>query len=283
MSMEDKGVFQFGISYDYNFLNTLKEGNNTLRDNTRKRITHSALLNLSYNITNNWAFEVLLTWVNQKREISSAFGVNLSETTGIGDWVVLSRYKFVNNKTLSISSGIGLKLPTGKSDITSSNGIVFNADIQPGSNTLDYIVMSSLDLKTSFRESFSVFSRIVYRVTGENDQYQEVNRYKFGNELQFFLGATDQFLLFKQIFNPSISVKYRNAQRDLLNGRDIPNTGGDWIFLIPRFSLELTNRMALNSSVEVPIYANLKGIQLTPTYRFNVGIIYKFKKREKIL
>ncbi len=282
MSILEKGMFQVGLSYDYNNLNTLKEGNIELDDNSRKRITQSVLLNLGYNITENWTVEALLTWVNQKREISSPFGVNLSETKGIGDWIVLSRYRFVNNDKIEVSSGLGLKLPIGKHDLKNSQGIVLNADIQPGGNALDYIFMSTISRKFNFRRSFIFSSRFVYRIAGENNEYQKINKYKFGNEFQFFLTVSDQFLLLKQVFSANLSVKYRNAKNDLINNNKIPNTGGNWLFLIPKISYNITPNILVNSGVEIPLSANVTGLQLSPSYRFNLGIVFRLNNNKLI-
>ena len=69
MEILDKGSFQFSLNYDYNNLNTLNSGTETLDDDSRLRITHSVLLNMSYSITNRLSIEGLLTWVNQRRNI----------------------------------------------------------------------------------------------------------------------------------------------------------------------------------------------------------------------
>ena len=70
LAMLEKGNAQIGIYYDYNNLNTLNFETDKLNDNSRLRITHSMLFNLSYAITDNLSIEGLFTWVNQRRKIS---------------------------------------------------------------------------------------------------------------------------------------------------------------------------------------------------------------------
>ena len=54
MPISEKGILQIGVNYDYNNLNTLNSGTETLNDNSRLRTTHSVLLNASYAITNKF-------------------------------------------------------------------------------------------------------------------------------------------------------------------------------------------------------------------------------------
>ena len=52
---QGKGFFQIGINYDFNNLNTLNSGTQKLNDNSRKRITHSILLNSGYSFSDRFS------------------------------------------------------------------------------------------------------------------------------------------------------------------------------------------------------------------------------------
>jgi hypothetical protein len=276
----EKGIMQVGISYDYNNLNTLKEGSKELDDRNRLRVTHSFLVNLGYSITNNLSVEALLSWVNQRRRILTNNA--LSQSSGVGDAILLARYKLLDKNNWTFSFGGGLKLPTGAADKKNDLGITLNADLQPGSNALDAIFLTSISKQFNFRKSLTFSSRLTYRKTGVNNQYQKVNKYKFGNETQFFVSATDQFLLFNQIFNSSLILKYRHVLGDEINSKEISNTGGQWVFLSPSLSLRLMENVSFSSSLELPIYSKVEGIQLTPTYRFNFGVSIELFKPNRI-
>lgn len=282
MSILEKGTIQFGLNYDLNSLKTLKEGGKKLDDSSRERITSSVLLNLGYNITDDWTIEGLLTWVRQRREIFTLFGSSLSQTNGVGDAIILTRYRYLNSVEFSASAGFGLKLPTGSHDIKSPQGILFNADLQPGSNSLDYVFITSLSKKFKFRRTFLLSSRVVYRLAGKNKEYQNVNTYKFGDELQVFLGISDQFLVFNEMISSSISFKYRNSGEDLINENKVPSTGGDWLFLVPNLIYRINKSVDFVVGGEIPLYSNVVGTQLTPTYRFNIGVVFKLYKKIKL-
>jgi len=279
-----KGSFQIGINYDYNNLNTLKFGKEKLDDNSRLRITHSALLNVNYSILNNLSVEGLFTYVNQRRKITQFGNENLDQTSGIGDAVFLTMYRFQLKKiqNLEFNIGIGVKVPLGSTTEKSDEGIVLNADLQPGSNTWDVIYLMSMGKSFNFRPSFQVGGRILYRATGVNNSYYGNTTYKFGNEFLSFLSFSDVFVAFKTLVSPSLSLKYRKAVKDELDGFFINNTGGNFVSLIPNLDIDITPNIIFSTKAELPIISNVDGTQLAPTYRITTGILLKLESKPVI-
>ncbi len=282
LAILEKGTTQIGISHDYNNLNTLNSGSEKLNDDSRLRITHSVLVNFSYAISDKFSVEGLFTWVNQRRKITQFGNENLDQTSGVGDGILLARYNFSNaiGKNSDLNVGIGAKLPLGSSTETNDQGITLNADLQPGSNAWDLIYWSSFSKNFDFRPTFSLSSRLIFRNTGTNNSYFGDSTYKFGNEFQAFIGFSDQFLLFKTIANPSISFKYRNSRKDKTGGFDLDNTGGNWVSIIPNFSINIKTNIVFSTKAELPIYSNVDGTQLTPTYRITTGFIFTLSPKK---
>ncbi|WP_397363732.1 hypothetical protein [Olleya sp. R77988] len=285
LNISKKGTIQIGLAYDYNNLNTLNSGTENLEDNSRLRVTHSFLINTGYSISNNISVETLFTWINQRRKISQFGNENFDQTSGIGDAVLLLKYNFSNllGKNSNLNIGLGAKIPFGSSTETNAIGITLNSDLQPGSNTWDTIYYTFISKNLNIRPSFGFFSKIIYRNTGTNNTYLNTLKYKFGNEFQAFLGFSDQFLLFKTLSNSSLSFKYRIAEKDRLDGFELENTGGKWLFLLPNFSLNITKSLSINTKVEIPIYSNVDGTQLTPSFRISSGILLKIDRKQKLL
>ena len=285
LDISEKGTVQVGLNYDYNNLNTLNSGTENLNDDSRLRITHSVLLNAGYSITDRLSAEVLFTWVNQRRKISQFEDENLDQTSGVGDAVFLMKYNFPKllGENSAFNIGLGTKIPLGSSTETNDIGITLNSDLQPGSNAWDIIYYALLSKNLNIRPSLNIFSRIIYRSTGTNDSYLESLEYKFGNEFQAFIGFTDQFLLFKTLSNPSLSFKYRSAEKDAIDGLDIESTGGKWVFLVPNFSINITPSISFNTKAELPIYSDVDGTQLTPTFRISTGFLINFAHKKSIL
>ena len=272
-----KGTIQLNLNYDCNHLNTLKNGNDKLDDNSRLRTTSAVLLNVAYSFTSNLAIEGLFTWVEQSREITQFGNTNIARTSGIGDGVLLAKYKFDDllGATSFFTLGVGAKIPIGSTTETTNQGILLNADLQPGSGAWDAILWSQVSKSFKFRESMNFSSRIVYRVTGVNNSYLEITSYEFGDELQVYLSVLDQFNVLDSYFIPSLTFKYRNASQDKIGGFELDNTGGNWVFVSPALSYNITPKLAVNVTSELPIYSNVIGTQLTPTYRITGGLLYK--------
>jgi hypothetical protein len=280
-----KGVFQLGIQYDYNNLNTLNFESRKLNDNSRLRITHSILINADYAISDKFSVEGLFTWVNQRRLISQFGNENLDVTSGIGDAVILFKYnlKDILAKNSSLNLGIGAKVPLGSSTKKSSQNITLNADLQPGSNAWDIIYWSLFSKTFNFRPTFNAFTRFIYRQTGVNKSYFGDSTYEFGDEFQFFIGISDQFSALKTKVFPGISFKYRKSQQDKIGGFDIENTGGHWVTVMPSFGINITPNLIYSAKAEIPIYSFVEGTQLTPTYRLTTGLLLKITPKTKVI
>jgi len=273
---EGQGSWQIGLTYDYNNLNTLKAGWQTLDDDARQRETHSLLINMGYAFSSAWSVEALLTWVNQTRTITQFENRNFTETSGIGDGVFLLKYALFNpvgpNSILNL--GAGTKAPIGDSDLTTPDGLLITADLQPGSGAWDGIGWASLAKQTPWRPSGSLAASFTYRATGKNDAYlNNTATYEFGDELQATVGYTDQVFLWQSVLiNPGIVLRYRKAWQDRIDDQQIPNTGGEWLFLRPEFAASLTPSLALLGRIELPLFSYVDGTQVTPTSRISLGI-----------
>jgi hypothetical protein len=278
----EKGASQIGVFYDYNNLNTLNEGERKLNDNSRKRITNSILLNFSYNFTDRFLVEGLLSWVNQQRDISQSGTVNFEETKGFGDGVFLFRYLFLNQQKQSLSFGLGGKIPIGSTKEVNKQGILLNADLQPGSNAFDFIFTSTYSTSLQFRKSMSFILRSTYRNTGVNSEYLGITEYEFGDEFQCFIGVSDRFLVGKELVDVSLLFKYRNATSDKLNNNIVANTGGNWVFFNPSVSFQILPSVNFSTRIDVPIYSIVTGLQLTPTFRINTGFSIQILRQKEI-
>jgi hypothetical protein len=278
---EGSGSLLVGLNYDYNNLNTLNAGSNRLDDDSRKRITNSMLLNLGYAFTDRISVEALLTWVNQTRTISQFGNGSFTETSGIGDAVLLAKYALLDilGSQTVLNLGAGAKVPLGKSDLTTEEGFQLTADLQPGSGAWDALGWLSVAKNLNFRPSAILSGSITYRMTGKNNSYLNgASVYEFGNVIQGNISYTDQVLLFNAIVNPGLVLKYRKASEDEIDASEIPNTGGEWVFIRPELAVALSPDISVSSRLEVPIYSYVEGTQLTPTTRFTVGVSYTFRK-----
>ncbi len=274
-----KNTWQFSLAGDLNTLSTLKEGSQELDDDSRQRKTFSALLKSSYSFTDRFFVEGLFSWVTQERIITQQAGfTDYDKTQGIGDAVLLVNYTYLNKGSLKLTGGIGPKLPTGASDLKDENGLTLNADLQPGSGAWDGIFLHRIQFTNTFRKSQNYFINFTYRYAGVNNKYLGSEQYQFGNEVQLISGIADQFLIGSSLFSFGLNARYRSVNKDQFNSQTLPNTGGQWLFIMPVAGWHIRSNIILGINGELPLYAHVDGTQLSPTYRINGSIYYSFSK-----
>ena len=270
------GELQVGLTYELNVLKDVYSGSIRLDDDFRKRTVNSFILEANYGISERFSVSSLFTFINQSRNIST-YG-NLSSnlnTSGLGDAVLLLKYNivpldFANQFELSI--GGGLKLPIGNSTLL-SEGILIPADMQPGSGSWDGILWGYVSKGFVPIIPLNVFINISYRANGTNNRFGAgfQQGYSFGNELFINIGAgyrTDAFLDFSFMF------RYRNTTKDNFDGAEVPNTSGNWLYLVPGVNGKLSDNFTARLSGQIPVYRNLSGTQLTTTYTAALGLFY---------
>ena len=278
------GALQMDLSYDLNYLSTLKNGADLYPDENRERITQSILLKAGYSITNWLAVDALFSFVSQTRNITYQEVLNNVNTKGIGDAVIITKLILtrLQETGMEIQLGAGPKVPLGKTNMQDVRGITLNADLQPGSGSWDFITWGLFMRQLNFRPSATVSARIVGRFNGSNREYLGTQNYRFGNSFQVYGGIGDQLLLGNQIFSASLSVRYRIAWADEINGVMLDNTGGQWINLIPALGWSIGQNSMIQLVPEIPLVSIVNGIQLTPTFRLQAGIYHTFGRKKEV-
>ncbi len=274
LSPQQLGTWQLNTSYDLNTLSTLKSGTEVLDDDSRQRQTHSFLLQVGYTFSRRWSGEVFISYVRQERRIRQFGQEDFTFTQGIGDAVALVKYQLLAQDNNSLFLGLGVKAPTGASDLRSQQGLRLNADLQPGSGAWDALFWSQYQTSFSFRPSLSWLLTGIYTTKGTNEQYLGNQAYQFGQEVQLITRLSDQFLVGKQLLNPSLALRYRYVDVDEQNGETVPGTGGNWIFLRPGLGWPISPKLSVATSLELPLRAEVVDTQVTPSSRFQIGISY---------
>jgi len=272
------GTLQMEFSYDLNFLSTFKTGTEVYEDGTRQRITQSFLVKTGYSINRWFAVDALFSYVLQGRKISFNDQIDQVNTHGLGDAVVMAKFILSNisESGSEFQLGIGPKLPLGRTDLTNNLDITLNADMQPGSGSWDLITWAYYARQFAIRPTMVASARVVGRFNGMNREYLGSQTYSFGNSIQLYLGIGDQVVWRNRILSPSLSLRYRYAAGDRINDQDLDNTGGQWINVLPALSWHLSPRSILHFVPEIPLYSNVGGTQLTPTFRMQVGFYHSF-------
>lgn len=272
------------LTYNYNSLTDLLDNTRKLDDDTRKRTTHSFILESSYGINYRLSVTTIFSFIQQERRIFLAGQEDPSDiltSNGIGDAMVLLKYNLLSledGKKSIITVGAGPKFPIGSST-TTDNGILLPADMQSGTGAWD-MVLWGYYYKDFLPKRFNFFATASYRLTGRNVRYKTLGDeqgYKFGNEMVAKLGTSYRS---EKVLDYSLVFQYRSISPDEYTV-PIPSTGGKWFDLVPGLNVRFKEQFAFRLSSELPVYRNLNGTQLTTTFKLLFSLLYKFDTNKK--
>ncbi|MCP5050603.1 MAG: transporter [bacterium] len=268
-AMDENKQWHFQLMYKYHAINDLVEGTQTVHDDTdRKRIAQSVFLEIQYSLGRNISAVALLNFTGHKREvgISSSSGV---DTRGLGDSMLSIQYtpfRDVGGKSPELSIGGGVKAPTGRDKVELTG--VAAEDMQPGTGSWDVIGWGFLTKRFQFIRGLELFAGASFRVNGTNGR-----DYRFGNELISSFGAR---LKTRGLLDYSLHARYRWSDSDKRFGGNVPNTGGNWLYLVPQLTVKAGKNFGFKTEVELPVYRKLNGFrQFTSTFLLSLSVFYE--------
>jgi hypothetical protein len=110
----------------------------------RPTFSHEADFNFTWGFYRDFDLTVLLPIVTNRFDTAGTPAVG---GTGFGDAMVLVKYRFYRRDskrgTTQSSVTFGPKIPTGRTDLTATNGDLFPAGLQPGSGSADWFVAAN--------------------------------------------------------------------------------------------------------------------------------------------
>jgi hypothetical protein len=75
---------------------------------------------------------------------------------------------------------------------------------------------------------------------------------------------------------PTLQINSRFVQKDSGDAADTFSTGGTLVYVTPGFIVPINESLSVYSSLQIPVYQNVNGIQLTPSYIFSLGAHLNF-------
>lgn len=276
---------QFLVTYDINSIRDLVAVDQLLEDDTRNRQTNSLLLEMNYGLSDRFSFAAVVPYITQVRTINGFEGFQeVTQTQGLGDLVFLLKYRVTpndNNLNHSFVIGAGPKLPTGKTDFVNNNGLILQADMQPGSGSLDGFLWSFYQKSGLFSPALSLVNVMTFRKSGKNTSYNGSQTYEFGDEFQFNLGLNYNVFTVRWPVDFFVFGRYRSQTEDFIDGNTFPSTGGKWVYVIPGVNVAFHPDMAFRFTSDIPVYWKLDGTQLTTSSKFTFSLFYNLSLAKK--
>jgi hypothetical protein len=201
--------------------------------------------------------------------------------TGIGDIAVMARYTFLKKEdpdsTTILAVLAGVKLPTGKTDARTSDGMDYlDSHMQPGTGSTDYLV--GLSYSHSLQR-FSLASNLLGTIATSGKF--GVTQHQFGNALNYDL--TGKYRVAPGVFAPTepqwfaaLGINGELRDREKEDHQTVIDSGGNTVYLSPGLQLAMAAHWVVDLSYQRAVYHHLYGTQLGETYKVVTGVTYLF-------
>lgn len=225
---------------------------------------------------------------------------------GIGDLTLLGQYRFFNNRTTQTEAALllGIKIPTGRTNVNDAFGERFETEFQPGTGSWDGL------FGLAFTQRFGAWSfdtSVLYQLatTGAQDTdlgdrflYNAAVSYRIYGGIFAPAGRMNAGALPEPMYHggPKERQRHHHAEPpaprgpalDLVlelngewHGQEVtagvkePNSGGNVVYLSPGFRLSM-DKWSSFVSVGIPVINHVNGIQAEPDWRLLTGVAVNF-------
>ncbi len=236
---------------------------------------------LDYSFSPDWGVNVQLPWINRNHSTlgtgsdGSAVADTAydSRTASLGDVKVVGRYQgFSPQRNFGIM--FGLKLPTGShteagistDPANPGAAAIIDRGLQPGSGTTDAIL--GVYYFDTLNKNWDWFGQAtVQAALNSSDQYKPGTGYNLNLGVRYMgYGAVI----------PQLQLNTRYVQHDTGAQADTISTGGTLMYLSPGLVVPVSKRASVYGFVQLPVYQDVRGVQLTPRYSASIGARYAF-------
>ena len=262
-----KNYFSVSSSYVHSYSDTYFKGNSEYDfDYLENTKFDFGLLNFSYGLSNKLSISTEIGYFINK-SMDFTFIDATRKASGLGDAAIDLKYQVANLKKhlASITASVKTSVPIGQFDQMDKN-VILPIDIQPSSGSFKLKTALSLS-KRFYGSKFSLNSFI----STEFSQRINTDRtdYKYGNLYSFVFSTSHNTT--KKI-NTGLGLNFTLREKAINRDIIVESTGGTFINVQPRISYLLPENFGISTSVNIPIYRNVYGIQLTNKYILVLGI-----------
>jgi hypothetical protein len=270
----------FSLAYDFNDLHTIFSGSEKLISDERARLSHNILFRFQYAFSNRISMGFSLPYVfRTENNTESVSSFSSLASSGLGDILLQLNYAIKKSGMTNILVSSAIKIPSGSNEEVNEFGFTLPSDLQPGTGSWDLVFAGLTEVNSIWGGHVNFNILLSARFNGEGTRFEAKQSYQFGHAFQLISGLNYEFILKKNYLIPSVNISYRRTLRDLTNEALTPNTGGDWVNLVPGISLYLSNYTFLFSSA-IPIFRYLEGTQLTSSYQVYFQVEYTIKSKD---
>ena len=234
-----------------------------------KTLNRNALLGLEYGFAPDWSAELVLPYSNREHlHIHHHLGTPIPEAwqfDDIGDARLKLRYQPAGRHAGELSWNLqgGLKLPTGRTDVRNADGDPAERSLQPGSGTTDLLLGGGLAYAPLSLPG-SLFANLSLQTPFDaHDGYQP--GWRTGVQAGWLIPVHGKLDLILQG-----NFLYVNHDRGIDAEPD--DSGRTEAALVPGLAYAWSRNLSVYGQLELPIYQDVNGVQLTHDYALSLGL-----------
>jgi hypothetical protein len=234
-----------------------------------KTINRNLLMGLEYGFDQDWSVGLVLPYSNREHS-HNHYDQGMPELESwqfddLGDVRLNLRYQPKSHHAgdLTWSLNGGLKLPTGKIDVRNADGEEAERSVQPGTGTTDLLLGGGLAYAPLSLPGNLFANASAQLPLNDRDGYQP--GWRAGLQAGWQYPVTGKLDLLLQ-------ASYLHIGRDDGVNAEPKESGRTQVAVVPGISYAWTRNLNLFAQVELPVYQDVNGIQLTYDYALSGGL-----------
>ena len=234
-----------------------------------KTLNRNALLGLEYGFAPDWSVGLVLPYSNRDHlHIHRHHGTPIPEAwqfDEIGDARLTLRHQPANQHANATSWSLqgGLKLPTGRTDVRNADGDEAERSVQSGSGTTDLLLGGGLAYAPLSLPG-SLFSNLTLQAPiNEKDGFRP--GWRVGVQAGWLIPVSGKLDLILQG-----NLLYVGRDRGVNAEPD--DSGRTEAALVPALAYAWSRKLSVYGQLELPLYQNVNGVQLTHDYAVSLGL-----------
>lgn len=206
--------------------------------------------------------------VNDRTDNHSKYVIHgLGDISLMGNYTLIDNSDSLNQSTYHfLQTGLGLKLPTGQSNLI-ANGNTVIPMLQLGTGSTDFLASFFYMMRLK-KLGWSIDGSYKYNTTGTND-------YRMGNSFNLNLKAFYWYQLPKIAWVPNAGMSYEQMNANIDRGTPKELTGGYSLLSSIGFNM-FKDKYSIGANLQLPMYQNINSGFTSGSLRISTQINYFF-------
>ena len=231
---------------------------------------------VDWSVAPEWGVSFVLPYVDRDHvHIHNHRGEKLLETWSfrdLGDMRVVGRYEVHSSRETverqsSFGVTLGVKLPTGKYDVTNAEGDLAERSLQPGTGTTD-VLLGLYWSSAAPLANTSWFARVQGVLPANEREGFKPGKAVYADAGARYAVANDVGLM--------LQLNYVWKDRDSGSEAEPEDSGQQQLWLSPGVSWNVAKNVQIYAFAQFPLYQKVNGVQLTADWSALTGVSWRF-------